>query len=329
MLTMRFGPELSILFSVFLVVSSHAARAQMYEVHSLKVTVLSTMLAGDPPFKGIGEWGFSALVEADGRRILVDTGERPESVLQNARELGIDLSDVTEVIITHNHWDHVGGLLTLRDHLSTKNPDALSRVHAADGIFLSRPSPADQSETNGLLPLKERYEASGGVFVIHDGPREISPGMWLTGPVPRIHQERNYGPGGRIKTARGLVEDTIPEDASLVINTNEGLVIVSGCGHAGIVNTAEYARSVVRPAPVHAVIGGLHLFTATDSTVMWTAARMKEFGVVNLLAAHCTGIEATYRLRELAGLNRRTAVVAAVGSSFTLGLGINPLLLAR
>ncbi len=84
-------------------------------VKALKVTVLSTMLAGDV---GIGEWGFAALVEADGRRLLVDTGDRPETVLHNAAELGIDLSTVTDLILTHNHDDHTGGLVTLRREMA-------------------------------------------------------------------------------------------------------------------------------------------------------------------------------------------------------------------
>ncbi len=75
-------------------------------VQNLKVTILSTMLSDE----GIGEWGFAALVEADGHRILVDTGAKPDTVLSNARELNIDLSDVREVVLTHNHDDHVGGL---------------------------------------------------------------------------------------------------------------------------------------------------------------------------------------------------------------------------
>ena len=104
----------------------------------MKVTVLSTMLAGDLG-RGIGEWGFAALLEVDGRRLLLDTGERPETVLRNAGELGIDLSDVTDLVITHNHGDHTGGLVTLRRELAKKNARALARAHVARGIFDRRP----------------------------------------------------------------------------------------------------------------------------------------------------------------------------------------------
>lgn len=301
-----------------------AAAAQT--ARAVKVTVLSTMLAGDRG-RGIGEWGFAALLEVDGRRLLLDTGERPETVLRNAGELGIELSDVTDVVITHNHGDHTAGLVTLRRELAKKNPRALSRAHVARGIFDPRPG-ADGSEGNGLLPLKAEYEALGGQFVEHAGPTQLLPAVWLTGPVPRQYPERNWSGTGRVLTARGVTEDTIAEDASVVVDTAEGLVVVSGCGHAGVVNTIEYARKVVREAPVLAAIGGFHLFAASDATLEWTGNKLQAFGLRYLLGAHCTGVEAVYRLRTILGLNRRTAVVGAVGSSFTLGTGISALSLA-
>ena len=294
--------------------------------HAVKVTVLSTMLAGDFR-RGIGEWGFAALLEVDGRRLLIDTGERPETVLRNALELGIDLSDVIDLVITHNHIDHTAGLVTLRRELAKKNARALSRAHVARGIFDRRPGP-NGSEGNGLLPLKAAYEALGGVFVEHAGPTELVPAVWLTGPVPRQYPERNWSGAGRVQTTGGLVEDTIPEDASVIVDTAEGLVVVSGCGHAGVINTIEYARKVVRNAPVLAAVGGFHLFAASDETLEWTGNKLKEFGVRYLLGAHCTGLEAVYRLRNMLGLTRKTAVVGAVGSSFTLDSGISALSLA-
>src|SRR4029453_9410144 len=124
-------------------------------------------------------------------------------------------------------------------------------------------------------------------------------------------------------------EDTLPEDSSIVVETSSGLVVVSGCGHAGIVNTLEYARKAIRSLPIHAAIGGFHLFAANDERLDWTAAKLKEMGIGHLLGAHCTAIEAVFRLREKAGLSRRSAVVATVGSSFTLGAGLDSLDLAR
>jgi 7,8-dihydropterin-6-yl-methyl-4-(beta-D-ribofuranosyl)aminobenzene 5'-phosphate synthase len=296
-----------------------------HEVKSLHITILSTMLAD----AGIGEWGFAALIEADGRRVLFDTGNRPETVLQNARELGIDLSTVTDVVLSHHHADHTGGLVTLQRELRKVNPTALSRIHVAPGIFLSRRRGARDQEANPMIALRTVVEASGGVFFEHAGPTELLPGVWLTGPVPRRHPERNWPSGVSIVTGAGLVPDSLPEDISLVVRTEKGLVVVTGCGHAGVVNVVEYAQEVVGRDSAYAVVGGLHLFAAKDEALAWTAERLRTAGLVYLLGAHCTGIEAVFRIRQLAGLRRRSAVVAAVGSSFDLARGIDPLALAQ
>ncbi|HEV2716450.1 MAG TPA: MBL fold metallo-hydrolase [Terriglobales bacterium] len=295
------------------------------QIRALKITVLSTMLVGDTV--GLGEWGFSALVEADGQRILLDTGNHPETVLQNARDLNIDLSDVKEVILTHYHWDHVGGLMTLRREMMKKNPAALSVAHVSRGIFYSRPSP--KGEQNEMIAIRKDYETSGGKCIEHSEGFEIFPGAWLTGPVPRKYPERNWSPGGKVQTPNGLVEDNIPEDQSLVLNTSKGLVVVTGCGHAGIVNILTYAEQEFPKQPVYGVVGGLHLFTASDEQLNWTGDKLKEFRVANFLCAHCTGIEAVYRLRERAGLTRKSAIVGSVGSTFTLGEGVRPGVLAK
>ncbi len=291
-------------------------------VAAVKVVVLSTMLADS----GIGEWGFAALVEADGHRILFDTGARPDTVLKNARELGIDLAGVRDVVLSHNHGDHTGGLVTLRREHAKSNPDALSRAWVGRGIFLPRvPAPP----TGGMAAVKAAYEADGGRFIELDEPREMFPGVWLTGPVPRVNPERNWSGTGRIQTDQGTVEDNLPEDQALVFDTDRGLVVLFGCGHAGVVNTLTYARKAVREAPVYAVLGGLHLFEKDDAALDWTADRLRPLGVANLLGAHCTGLEAVYHLRARLGLDRGRCVVGAVGASFTLDRGIDPLKLAR
>jgi len=311
--------------------SAWAQGAGPTTVTAVKVTVLSTMLVGGSGANGIGEWGFAAVVEADGRRILIDTGARAETVLKNVTELKVDLSDITDMVLTHNHGDHTGGLIALRREFMKKNPRALSRVHVPQGIFLSRRTPGGV-ETNGLTPIKAEYEGLGGQFVEHGAPFELAPGVWLLGPVPRVNPERNFGGlggSGLLQTPAGPIEDNVPEDTAVVVNTPNGLVVISGCGHAGIINTLEYAMKTIRDVPVEAAIGGFHLFGATDEVLEWTGGRLRALGVRNLLGAHCTGIEAVFRLRQVTGLARSTAVVAAVGSAFTLGKGIESPPLAR
>jgi 7,8-dihydropterin-6-yl-methyl-4-(beta-D-ribofuranosyl)aminobenzene 5'-phosphate synthase len=303
-----------------------AQAAPPHRIHKLRITILSTMLAD----AGIGEWGFAALVEADGRKILFDTGWKPDTVARNIQEMSVSLSEVEEVALSHHHGDHTGGLLRLRRDLARHNSKALSRAHVSEGIFWSRPASA--AEGNPMVAAKALYESAGGSFVIHKKPAEIAPGVWFTGPAPRPHPERNWGgigSVGRVIGPQGPVEDNIPEDAALVFDTERGLVLLAGCGHAGIINTADYARQVVRAAPLHAAIGGFHLFALPDDKLDWTAQKLREAGLAHFVGAHCTGVEATYRIRDRAGLNRRTCVVGAVGTVFDLADGIRPGRIAR
>jgi 7,8-dihydropterin-6-yl-methyl-4-(beta-D-ribofuranosyl)aminobenzene 5'-phosphate synthase len=295
------------------------------KVTTLDVRLLSTMLADE----GFGEWGFAALVVADGHRILFDTGAHPDTVLRNAHELHIDLSNVPDVILSHHHLDHTAGLVTLRREYAKSNPSALARAHVGAGIFQSR-TDGTPGEANTMIATKREYESAGGTFIEYTETRELFPGVWLTGPVPRKYPEKNWSPGRKLRLADGkTTEDNLPEDQSLVIVTGKGLVVISGCGHSGIVNTMDYARAKIAPAPVYAALGGFHLYQASDDTLAWTASKLKEFGLQNLLGAHCTGIEAVYRLRLLTGLDRKTAAVGAVGGGFNLATGLDPGSIAR
>ncbi len=304
-----------------------AAESTPAQVRSLKITVLSTMLAdGDE----LGEWGFAALIEADGRRILFDTGAKSDVVQKNLHTLKLDLSDVPDLVLSHWHWDHIGGFMTLRRSAMAKQPSALARTHVAQGFFDSRVGTPPGVELNQMIRVRPEYEQTGGKFVVHAKPVELQPGVWLTGPVPRKHPERNWSGRTQIRSASGaLGEDTLPDDMALVVNTEKGLVIVTGCGHAGVVNIIEHARGVVRPAKVHALIGGLHLFNASEAALTWTVGKLREFGVENLLGCHCTGIETVYRFRQDLGLGRAHCVVGAVGAGFELGKGIDPRTIAK
>lgn len=295
-------------------------KAEPANVSKLKITTLSTMLAS----QGIGEWGYSALVEADGKKVLFDTGRKPETVLKNAEELGIDLSEVEDVFLSHNHGDHTGGLIALRNSLKQRNPKAISKIHVAEGIFAQR-----INFGNRMLNMKQELEADGVEFFIYKKEFELFPGVWITGPIDRIHEEKNYGGNWKIATENGSVVDNIPEDQSLAINTEKGFVLVAGCGHAGLINTLEQIQARLENKKIHAIIGGFHLVNANDKHLEWTAKHLQEFGVENIIGAHCTGINALYTLKEHLNLERENAVVGSVGDNFTLAQGISPGIIAR
>lgn len=326
---MRIANTLASLVFLGFVFPAFADEGEPYLIKDLKVTILSTMMTQI----GVGEWGFSALVEADGRRILFDTGLRPDTVLLNAQSMRIDLSNVEEIVLSHNHADHTGGLVNLREQLAPRNERALRLAHVAPAIFWERPGASGEW---AMAPKKEAFESAGGRFVEHERAVEIHPGIWLTGPVPRRHPEKNYGfwvdglhKAGRVRSPSGLAEDDIPESMSLVINTEEGLVVISGCGHAGLINTLEFAKEITGAETVHAAIGGFHLLQASDADLVWTADKLVDLDLGHLVGAHCTGLEPVYRLRDLANLDRSTAVVGATGASYSLSDGIEPLSLAR
>lgn len=314
---------LSVLFFVLL---SHFLSAQpAHQIKNLKITILSTMLAQ----KGMGEWGFSALVEADSVKILFDAGSHERTVLENSKALNIDLSKVPRFVISHNHWDHTIGWMPLRKEISQRNPQALSVTHVGQGIFDTRLSEKGEEETK-MKDDSALYALSGGRIITHASFTEILPGIYVTGPVARKYPEKNYDQRWQKKDAAGkTIADIVPEDMSLIIRTEKGLVLLSGCGHSGIINTIAQARDQLQQEPIYAAIGGFHLLQNSDEQIRWTADELKKAGIRYFMGAHCTGIEPVYQIREWAGLKRGESVVGSVGATFDLVKGFTPGALAR
>ncbi|HJO03257.1 MAG TPA: MBL fold metallo-hydrolase, partial [Acidobacteriota bacterium] len=258
--------------------------------------------------------------------VLFDAGRHPDTVLRNARELEVDLSCVTDVVLSHFHFDHTTGVLPLLQALRVENPQAFRRVHVATGFFLPRrvPTVSGEAEANQMIASRAELEAAGVEFVEHAGPSEILPGVWVTGPVERRYPEKNYGSMVQVKMGDEWLEDFVPESQGLTVVTPRGHIVLLGCGHSGVMNVLSYIRSTIEDLPIHALMGGLHLFNASDETLGWTADKLREIGVEHLMAGHCTGIEPLFRLRTGLNLTRRTAVVGAVGSQFVYGEGIRP-----
>ena len=293
----------------------------------VQVTILSSNLANGA---AIGEWGLSAFVEVDGQCILFDAGRYPDTVIKNASVLNVDLSCVTDVVFSHNHFDHISGLMPLIENLRSVNPDAIQRLHVAEGMFASRrvASSGDNRERNQMVALQQTIEAAGVEIIQHAEATEIFPAVWVSGPVERVHPERNYGSTLQVSLEGEWTEDYIPESQGLVIRTESGPIVLLGCGHSGVVNALEQIQKTIQDESIDALMGGLHLFAASDQTLGWTADRLREIGIENLMAGHCTGIEPLIRLRAGLNLTRQTAVVGAVGSRFVLGEGIEPTVIA-
>lgn len=298
---------------------------------AVTVTILSSNLANTST---IGEWGFSALVEVDDRCILFDAGFHPDTVIRNAKALDVDLSCVTDVVLSHFHADHNGGLLSLLANLRPKNTAALRRIHVAEGFFLSRRMPASAgaehpTEGNKMIVTRKKLEAAGVEFIEHSQATEIAPAVWVTGPVVRNHLEKNYPQAVKVNIDGEWLVDTVPESQGLAVVTPEGPIVLLGCGHSGAVNLLEQVQRTIQDHSIHALMGGMHLFAANDQTLGWTSDRLRDIGIQNLMAGHCTGIEPLIRLRVGLNLNRSTAVVGAVGSRFVYGEGIHPTIIAQ
>ena len=200
----------------------------------------------------------------------------------------------------------------------------MSRIHVGEGIFSKR-----VNSNNRMLEIKKELEADGVTIIVHENQYELFSGVWITGPIERIHNERNWGGNGKIETSKGTIEDNIPEDQSLVINTDKGFVLLSGCGHAGIINTLDHVKEHINSNNLYTAIGGFHLANATDDHLKWTAEKLQEFGLSKIIGAHCTGINALYILKDHLNLNRTDAVVGSVGDSFDLENGIRAGIIAR
>jgi 7,8-dihydropterin-6-yl-methyl-4-(beta-D-ribofuranosyl)aminobenzene 5'-phosphate synthase len=280
---------------------------------NVRVIILSTSVATSA---GRGEWGFSAFVEVDGKTILFDTGRFPETVLSNSRELGVDLSAIEEVILSHHHDDHVGGYMTLRQAGAKSNLNSLRRVHVGEGFFLNRIQ-ANNQVSPAVVKLRAMASGSESDFLIHSAPSEIIPGAWVSGPVPRVSGEENWNSAGKYIDEFGTVHaDMIPEDQGLFIPTERGTIIITGCGHAGIMNLVSLSKHLFNNAPIYAIIGGLHLTAQTEDQLNKTLGDLKMLKVQNFIGAHCSGIDQTLKVNAALGLGQEQGKIANIGTAF-------------
>ena len=288
-----------------------------------EITVLATNIAN---FKGIGEWSFSALLESENESIIFDTGFDENTVLHNADLLGKDLSKVEKVILSHFHGDHTGGLIKLRKTFMKENPDAFSEVYVAEGFFEQRYD--ENGNLRGFIGgfddvkrFIQETKKLGINFNVIDKPYEIANNLMLTGPVERIFEKVVVSPGFFIKKNGQLIDDLLKDDQSLGIKTSKGWYMMSGCGHAGMMNTAHKFQTI-DDNDVYGAIGGFHLYRSSDDDISKTAYSLKEFGLKQLVGGHCTGIHAARKIADIASISRDNLSHGAIGTVITKDLRI-------
>lgn len=253
----------------------------------VRITTLSENTAGRPGV--LAEWGLSILVEADDLKILMDTGPSI-SVPYNASVLGIDLSLIDKIVLSHGHYDHTGGLREVLARTGKveviAHPDIFAAKYARYG---------EQARYVGIPFSREALEALAA-FTLSREPVWIAEDIVTTGEIPMVSPYEKIDPPLCVKQGGKLVPDPLWDDRALIIRTDDGLVVITGCAHRGLINTLYHARELTGVDVVHTVVGGTHLILASEERVLLTAAALREFGVQRLGVSHCTGIRAAMML---------------------------------
>ncbi len=236
----------------------------------------------------LGEHGFSAFIETPGQNILFDTGQG-FSLIQNSLRLQKDLKQVSKVVLSHGHVDHVGGLLAF---LGVKGA---CPVAAHPDIFNERfmfiPVAAGEEKLISVgMPWPQAYLTTRGAqFEWRRDFTEVAPGVYLTGEVPRKTLFELGSPKMVVSRDGGWTPDPFLDDFSMVLKTSRGLVIVLGCAHAGIVNILNHAVERTGENHIYAVLGGTHLGLSPEPQFDPTIRALKEFDIQMLAVSHCTG----------------------------------------
>jgi 7,8-dihydropterin-6-yl-methyl-4-(beta-D-ribofuranosyl)aminobenzene 5'-phosphate synthase len=257
-----------------------------------KITILCENTAGRP--MGLtGEHGFSALIEQDGQKILFDTGQGM-SLGNNAQVLGINLADIKTVVLSHGHYDHTGGLPAVlyppRGAEVIAHPDIFTKKYAE----LDTPS----GKQNVFIGIKYSQDYLEGAlqarFNFIREFYEIAPGIFFSGEVPRVTDFEQ--PDNRLKVEHNgkITDDPLLDDISLLIETDQGPVILLGCAHSGVVNVMNHFSAETGHKEFRGVIGGTHLgfMTGHSEQLEKSMDAFDDYKVGLIAVSHCTGQQA-------------------------------------
>jgi len=253
----------------------------------LGITTLSENTAGMDGF--LGEWGLSILVESDEAKILFDTGQSVSTV-HNANLLGVDLSQIDKIVLSHGHFDHTGGLRQVLGKIGRE-----IEVIAHPDIWQAKYATRQGEETRyiGIPFSRSELERLGAHFQLTAAPVAITDNIMTSGEVPMVTDYEEIEPFLVVKEDGGFRPDTFRDDQALIIKTRPGLVVVLGCAHRGIINTLYHAQQFSGVSKIDTVVGGCHLMNAAEERIWQTIAALKELGVGRLGVCHCTGLAAS------------------------------------
>jgi 7,8-dihydropterin-6-yl-methyl-4-(beta-D-ribofuranosyl)aminobenzene 5'-phosphate synthase len=214
--------------------------------------------------------------------------------MNNAALLGLDLGKPNAFGLSHGHYDHYTGVLSiLKQHQS--RIAAGTPFYVGEETFVRRFSlRPGRTEPDDLGQLKkEDIEALGLKVVELNEPAEISPGVYSTGKIARVTTYEKVPPTMLVMRGEKREQDDFRGEQALFINVKgKGLVVLSGCAHSGIVNTVKQAQKVAGMEKIHAVMGGFHLINAKPEVIQNTVADIKGMKPDHIVPAHCTGFEA-------------------------------------
>lgn len=262
---------------------------------NLVLTTLCENTAGKPGF--MAEWGLSILIQADGVNVLFDTGGSFAAV-RNADKIGIDLRAIDKIVLSHAHADHTGGL---REVLRRTGPKEII-AHPAIWEQKYTKRPYEEKEAFIGIPFtRDELELFGASFTLSKEPVYITDTIVTTGEIAQTTDFEAIEPTFKVKGEDGFRHDPIPDDLALIVRTQEGLVIVLGCAHRGMINTIRHAQMIAGEQRVHTVVGGTHLFPKTDEQIEKAIFSLQEVGVQKIGVSHCTGFHASMRLAQAFG----------------------------
>jgi 7,8-dihydropterin-6-yl-methyl-4-(beta-D-ribofuranosyl)aminobenzene 5'-phosphate synthase len=252
----------------------------------LKLTTLSENTAG----AGIvlAELGLSILIETDTTSILLDTSQSL-SASYNADILGVDLSKVDKIVLSHGHGDHTGGLRQVLQKMR-KSVEIVAHPDMWAAKYNRRRGRPDRYI--GIPFQRADLESLGARFNLSREPVRLADNIMTTGEVPMVTDFEAIDPQLFVKDGADFKPDELLDDQAIIINTGAGLVVVLGCAHRGMINTLYHAQKLTGVKEIRLVIGGSHLIGASEARIWQTVAALKELGVGRIGISHCTGLPA-------------------------------------